>query len=176
MIFHPTRLSGAYLIEPEQKHDERGFFARTWDSESFAAHGLNTRMVQCSISYNERRGTLRGMHYQIAPYEEAKIVRCTMGAIFDVLVDLRSESPTFKQWVASELTAENRHAFYCPEGLAHGFLTLTDATEVFYQITEVYHAESAQGVRWNDPAFAIEWPFVPMVIAARDAQYKGFQP
>jgi dTDP-4-dehydrorhamnose 3,5-epimerase len=175
MIFHPLRLSGAYLIEPERKNDERGFFAQTWSQEEFAVYGLSTQLVQCSISYNERCGTLRGIHYQAAPYREAKIVRCTMGAIFDVLVDLRRESHTFRQWVASELTAENRRALYCPEGIAHGFLTLTDSTEVFYQITECYHAESARGVRWNDPAFSIVWPFSPIVIATRDAQYPDFK-
>lgn len=174
MIFCPTRLSGAYVIKPEPNHDERGFFTRTWDKNEFRARGLNAELMQCSISYSLRRGTLRGIHYQAAPFEEAKLVRCTKGAIFDVMVDLRSDSHTFMQWVATELNEDNRYAIFCPEGFAHAFLTLTDSTEVFYQITEVYHADSARGVRWNDPAFAINWPFEPTVIAARDAQYPDF--
>ena len=156
MIFTETRLAGAYLIEPERIEDERGFFARTWCRDEFERHGLNPRLVQCNVSYNARRGTLRGMHYQAKPHEEAKLVRCTRGAIYDVIVDLRPDSPTYRQWVAAELTAENRRMLYIPEGFAHGFQTLADETEVFYQMSELFHPESARGVRmttrpWGSP-------------------------
>jgi dTDP-4-dehydrorhamnose 3,5-epimerase len=155
--------------------DERGFFARTWCRQEFEAHGLNSRLAQSSISFNKRRGTLRGMHYQSAPDEEAKLVRCTMGAIYDVTIDLRRDSPTFKQWVGLELTAENRRMLYIPEGFAHGLQTLTDDTEVFYQISERYAPESARGVRWNDPAFAIDWPVSVTIISERDNTYADFE-
>jgi dTDP-4-dehydrorhamnose 3,5-epimerase len=157
MIFTETKLKGAYIIEVERKQDERGFFARTFCRDEFAAHNLNVDWVQCNISFNARRGTLRGMHYQIAPFEERKLVRCTMGAAYDVIIDLRPESETFKQWVAVELTAENRRSVYIPEGFAHGFQTLTHEVELFYQMSQFYHAECARGVRWNDAAFGISW-------------------
>ena len=168
MLFRETKLKGAYVVEPERLEDERGFFARTWCQPEFEAHGLNPRLVQCSISFNRRKGTLRGMHYQAAPHAEAKLVRCTMGAIYDVIIDLRPESDTFRKWVAEELTAENRAALYIPEGLAHGFQTLADNTEVFYQMSESYYPESSRAVRWNDPAFGIEWPLLPTAISSRD--------
>lgn len=174
MIFTETKLEGAFVIEPEKKEDERGFFARTWCREEFLAHGLNPRPAQCSVSYNKKKGTLRGMHYQAAPYEEAKLVRCTRGAVYDVILDLRPCSLTFKRWVAAELTAENHRMVYVPEGFAHGFQTLEDDTEVFYQISEFYHPESARGVRWDDPAFGIKWPIKELVISARDQQYSDF--
>ena len=174
MIFAETKLKGAYVIEPERLEDERGFFARTFGHEEFAAHGLRNRFVQCSISFNQKKGTLRGMHYQVAPYEEAKLVRCTMGAIYDVIIDLRSGSPTFKQWVAVELTAQNRNMLYVPEGLAHGFQSLEDDTEVFYQISEFYHPESARGIRWDDPALAIEWPAERERIVSLEDQSHSF--
>ena len=158
MIFTETELKGAYIIEPERLEDERGFFARSFCQREFEAHGLNPRLVQCSISFNWRKGTIRGMHYQAAPCEEAKLVRCTMGAIYDVIIDLRPGSRTFTQWVAVELTAQNRTMLYVLEGLAHGFQTLEDDTEVFYQISEFYHPECTRGIRWDDPAFGIEWP------------------
>ena len=174
MIFTEINLKGAFIIEPERLEDERGFFGRTFCQEEFRAHGLNPRLVQCNISFNKKKGTLRGMHYQIAPHEEAKLVRCTMGAIYDVIIDVRADSPTFKQWVAVELTVENRRMLHVPEGFAHGFQTLADNTEVFYQMSEFYHPECARGVRWNDPAFGIEWPDDERIISAGDQQYPDF--
>ena len=171
MIFHETKLKGVYIIEPEWLEDERGFFARTFCQEEFAAHGLNPRVVQCNISFNKKKGTLRGMHYQIAPHEEVKLVRCTRGAIYDVIIDLRPDLPTFKRWVAVELTADNRRMLYIPEGFAHGFQTLEDDTEVFYQMSESYHPECARGVRWDDSAFGIEWPLLDLTISAKDRSY-----
>ncbi|MBN1221235.1 MAG: dTDP-4-dehydrorhamnose 3,5-epimerase [Anaerolineae bacterium] len=175
MIFTQTKLAGAYIIEPELISDERGFFARTWCQREVEAHGLNPRLVQCNISFNKKSGTLRGMHYQIPPHAEAKLVRCIMGAIYDVIIDLRPGSPTFKQWAAVELTAENRVMLYIPEGFAHGFQTLVDNTEVFYQMSEFYHSECARGVRWNDPTFAITWPFTQgLIITPKDWEYPDF--
>jgi len=171
MIFTETKLRGAVNIEPEFQEDERGFFTRSFCRREFEAHGLNGQFVQCDISFNKKKGTLRGMHYQVAPHEEAKLVRCTMGAIFDVIIDLRHDSPTFKQWAAVELTAENRKMIYVPEGLAHGFQTLADDTEVFYQMTEFYNPESTCGVRWNDPVFEIKWPPDERIISPKDRQY-----
>src|SRR5712664_662481 len=149
MRFIPTQLAGAYLIEPEPISDDRGFFARTYCRNEFAKMGLNSNLVQCNISYNKVRGTLRGMHYQKAPRAEAKLVRCTQGSIYDVIVDLRSDSKTFTQWFGVELTAENRKALYVPEGYAHGFITLKDDTEVLYQMSEFFYSEYAAGVRWD---------------------------
>lgn len=175
MIFTETKLAGAFIIEPERIEDERGFFARTFCVEEFKAHSLNPRLVQCNISFNKKKGTLRGMHYQVAPYEEAKLVRCTMGVIYDVIVDLRPDSPTFKQWVAVELTEKNRKMIYILEGFGHGFQTLEDDTEVFYQMSEFYHPERARGVRWNDPAFGITWPLPDLIISERDRTYSDFR-
>jgi dTDP-4-dehydrorhamnose 3,5-epimerase len=170
--FIETKLKGAYIIEPELIRDERGFFARSWCQKEFTERGLNPNLVQCNISFNLKKGTLRGMHYQAKPYEEAKLVRCTMGAIYDVIVDIRPESPTFKQWVAVELTAENRKMLYIPEGMAHGFQTLVDNTEVFYQMSEFYHPESATGLRWNDPELKIEWLIKEdLMISEKDQSY-----
>jgi len=157
MLFTETKLKGAFVIDIAPREDERGFFARSWCADEFEKHGLNPRLAQCNISFNKKRGTLRGMHYQAEPFPEAKLVRCTMGAMYDVMIDLRQNSPTFKQWVAVELTAQNRLALYIPEGFAHGFQTLADNTEVFYQMSEFYHPECARGVRWDDPAFAVKW-------------------
>lgn len=171
MIFTPTLLPGAFVIDMERREDARGFFARTWCRDEMAAHGLSTEMSQCSVSFNHKKGTVRGMHFQAAPYEEAKCVRCTRGALYDVLVDLRPASPTFARWTAVELTEDNRRAVYIPAGVAHGFQTLTDGAEVFYQISEAYHPESARGVRWNDPFFGIAWPLADVVISARDSAY-----
>ncbi len=165
MIFQPTKLSGAYTIQIERLADERGFFARSWCRREFEEHGLNPDLAQCNISYNRQRGTLRGMHYQVAPYEEAKLVRCTSGAIYDVIVDLRADSPTFMQHVGVVLTPSDRNMLYVPEGFAHGFLTLEDDTEVFYQMSEFYVPGAARGFRWNDPAFAIDWPEPVVVIS-----------
>ncbi len=171
MIFRETTLRGAYLIEPELLHDERGFFARVFCQQEFELRGLSTHFVQCSISHNARKGTLRGMHYQAAPHEEAKLIRCTRGAIYDVIVDLRRDSPTFRRWAAVELTAENRFMLYVPQGLAHGFQTLCDDAEVFYQISEFYHPEGARGIRWNDRGLAISWPLADPIMSQRDADF-----
>ncbi len=171
MIFTETKLSGAFVIDPERFEDDRGFFARTWCVREFKTHGLNSRLVQCSVSNNKQKATLRGMHYQAAPHAETKLVRCTKGAIYDVIIDLREDSSTFRQWVAVELTAENRRMLYIPEGFAHGFQTLSDDTEVFYQISEFYHPESARGVRWDDPAFGIEWPLEATIMSEKDSSY-----
>ena len=171
MIFHRAKISGAYWIEPVPAVDERGFFARTWCRQEFAEQGLDVSLAQCSISFNKQRGTLRGLHLQAAPHDETKLVRCTRGAIYDVLLDLRPESATFTHWQSFELTADNRHSLHVPKGVAHGFLTLTDDCEVSYQISTVYHAPASTGVRWNDPAFGIEWPEQPQVISDRDASF-----
>ena len=171
MLFTETKLQGVYIIDPERIADERGFFARTWSHSEYADHGLNPTLAQCSISYNARRATLRGMHYQAAPYAETKLVRCTMGAIYDVIIDLRPESPTLREWVAVELSATNRRMVYIPPGFAHGFQTLEDRSEVFYQISEIYAPKFARGVRWDDPAFGVAWPEAPQVIADRDRSY-----
>ena len=174
MIFKETKLKGAFLIELEKLRDERGFFALSFSAEEFAARGLESRFVQCNLSFNQKKGTLRGMHYQQAPYGQAKLVRCTRGAIFDVIIDLRPSSPTFKQWVGAELTAENQLALYVPREFAHGFQTLDDSSEVFYQMSDPFVPASGAGVRWDDPAFAIEWPTTTRVINARDAAYADF--
>jgi dTDP-4-dehydrorhamnose 3,5-epimerase len=175
MLFTETKLAGAFLIQPEPVEDERGFFARTWCLRELEDHGLVSRLAQCSVSYNRRKGTLRGMHYQIAPHQEEKIVRCTQGALWDVTLDLRPESPTFKQWVGYELSADNRAQVYIPAGCAHGFQTLEDNTEALYMISEFYSPESARGVRWDDPAFSITWPAAERrIISARDAGYPDF--
>ncbi len=171
MKFTETTIDGAYRIEPERLVDERGFFARTWCQREFDEHGLDSRLVQCSISFSPRRGTLRGMHYQAPPHAEVKLVRCTQGAIYDVILDLRSDSRTRLAWAAFELTSENRSALYIPRGVAHGFLTLADNCEVAYQMSDVFDRESARGVRWNDPAFGIEWPGPVTTISQRDANY-----
>jgi dTDP-4-dehydrorhamnose 3,5-epimerase len=170
MIFTETTLEGAFLIEPERRQDERGFFARTWCQSEFAAAGLQIDWVQCNISFSRERGTLRGMHYQARPYEEAKLVRCTMGVIYDVIIDLRPDSPSFRQWQSVELTADNRLMLFIPKGLAHGFQTLTDETEVFYQMSQFYAPEYARGVRWDDPAFKISWPAEKRIISQQDRQ------
>jgi dTDP-4-dehydrorhamnose 3,5-epimerase len=173
--FVETEISGAWLIELDRMEDERGFFARTFCRDEFAAHGLASTFVQCNVSFNARRGTLRGMHFQAAPHAEAKLVRCTRGAIFDVVVDIRPKSPTYGKWTAAELTADNARMFFIAEGLAHGFQTLQDNSEVFYQMSETYHPESARGWRWNDSAFGIRWPLPAPVISARDAGYPDFK-
>jgi dTDP-4-dehydrorhamnose 3,5-epimerase len=174
MTFTETRLSGAFMVDPEPIEDHRGFFARTWCQREYEAHQLNPRLAQCSVSFNKKKGTLRGMHYQIPPHAEAKLVRCTRGAVYDVIIDLRLDSSTFKQHVAVVLTADNRRMLYVPEGLAHGFQTLEDDTEVFYQISDFYAPDYARGVRWNDPAFGIVWPDDDRIIAERDRNYPDF--
>ncbi|MGC2639222.1 MAG: dTDP-4-dehydrorhamnose 3,5-epimerase [Acidobacteriaceae bacterium] len=175
MNFLPTPLPGVIEIGIEPHRDERGFFARSWCRNEFQQHGLNPSLVQCNISVNASRGTLRGMHWQAPPHAEAKLVRCTRGAVCDVVIDLRPDSPAYKQWVALELTSANYRMAYVPEGCAHGFLTLADDTEVFYQMSEFYHPESARGLRWNDRAFTIQWPEEVRVISERDRTYPDFE-
>lgn len=175
MKFIKTSLEGAYLIEPELLCDERGFFSRTYCANEFIASGLPLDIVQSSISFNKLRGTLRGMHYQKQPYSEIKLVRCTQGSIYDVIVDLRSDSNTYMQWFGVELTASNHLSVYIPVGFAHGFITLSDDAEVLYFMSEFYDPAGACGVRWNDPAFKIDWPIPPIVISGRDHAYPNFQ-
>jgi dTDP-4-dehydrorhamnose 3,5-epimerase len=175
MIFEPTALPGVFVIVPRPHSDERGFFARTWDADLFAQHGLPDRFVQSNVSYNRRAGTMRGMHWQAAPAEEGKLVRATAGAVWDVCVDLRPGSPTRLQHVGVRLDAELRNALYIPEGFAHGFLTLADDTEVFYEMSEVYVPETARGLRWDDPVLGIEWPAPVTVISERDATYPDLE-
>jgi dTDP-4-dehydrorhamnose 3,5-epimerase len=174
MLFEELSVGGAYLVLAEAYTDERGFFARTWSAEEFRSHGLNPDLVECSISFNDLAGTLRGMHFQAAPHEEAKLVRCTRGSIFDVVIDLRPASPTYRSFASQELTAEDRRALYVPEGCAHGFQTLEDATEVLYQISHPYVPAAARGVRWDDQAFAIPWPRPPSRISRRDGEFPDF--
>jgi dTDP-4-dehydrorhamnose 3,5-epimerase len=173
--FTETPLPGAWLIELEPIADERGWFARTFCADEFRAHGLDPAVAQCNASFNVRSGTLRGMHYQAEPHGEAKLVRCTRGGIFDVLVDLRADSPALCRWTGHELTAENRHMLYAPVGTAHGFVTLADDTEVLYQMSHPYVPDAARGVRFDDPAFGIEWPLAPAVISERDRSYPDFK-
>lgn len=175
MIFHPLAIPGAYLIEPERKADRRGFFARTWCRHELEERGLDPAVVQCNISVNHRRGTVRGMHWQAEPYGEVKLVRCTAGAIHDVILDLRPGSSTYKRHVGVELDADNRLSLYVPRGLAHGFQTLRDDTEVFYQMSEFYQPDHARGVRWDDPAFEITWPLPISIISEQDLSFPAFE-
>jgi dTDP-4-dehydrorhamnose 3,5-epimerase len=174
MTFQETGLKGVWEVHLTPHTDERGFFARSWCRREFESHGLSSELVQCNISFNAHRGTLRGLHYQAAPYEEAKLVRCTRGALYDVVVDLRPDSPTFKEWISIVLTSANRAMIYVPPGCAHGFLTLEDETEVFYQMSADYSPECARGVRWDDPAFAVLWPEPVHVISSRDRNHPDF--
>ena len=175
MIFTETKLKGAFIVELERFNDERGFFARTWCKKEFEDHGLNFNPVQCNMSFTGKKGTLRGMHYQAAPFAEAKLVICTQGSIYDVIIDLRSDSDTYKQWFAVELNRDNHKMLYIPENFAHGFLTLEDNAEVFYQMSAFYHPECARGVRWNDPAFSIQWPIEVNIISDRDRDYPDLE-
>jgi dTDP-4-dehydrorhamnose 3,5-epimerase len=174
VIFAETALKGAFTVDIEKRQDNRGFFARSWCQNEFREKGLNPRVLQCNISYNEKKGTFRGMHYQVPPHEEAKLVRCTRGSIYDVIVDLRHDSPTFGKHLGIELSEENRRMLYIPEKFAHGFVTLQDQTEVFYQMSEVYAPEYARGIRWNDPYFDILLPMEIAVISDRDRTYPDF--
>jgi dTDP-4-dehydrorhamnose 3,5-epimerase len=177
--FRETSVAGAFVVEPERIEDERGFFARTFSVEEFGARSLDARVHQCSTSFNAREGTLRGMHYQLAPHAESKLVRCTRGAIYDVAVDLRPDSSSYLRWFGLELRPENGYALFVPEGCAHGFQTLADASEVLYQISTPFVPDAGRGVRWDDPAFGIEWPAPPpggRTMASRDAEYPDFAP
>ena len=176
MIFTPTALNDATLIDVEKREDARGFFARAWCQKEFEEAGLVSRIVQVNLSRSFKQGTLRGLHYQAAPYAETKVIRCTRGAIWDAIVDVRPASPTFKQWLGLELTADNYTMLYVPEGCAHGFQTLVDDTEVAYQMSEYYSPEYSTGHRWNDPAFGIDWPLAVSVISPRDSGYPDFSP
>ncbi len=176
MLFHETRLEGAFVIELEKREDTRGFFARGWCQKEFEDHGLVAQVVQTNISNNRKKGTLRGMHCQVAPFEETKLVRCVRGGIYDVIIDLRAESPTYKQWIGVELTAENYKMLYVPESFAHGLQTLEDDTEVIYQVSQFYTPGAERGIRWNDPAFRIEWPQDIEVISDKDADWPDYMP
>ena len=175
MKFTETALAGAYVIDVDRLADERGFFARSWCEDEFAARGIAMPPLQANISFNPRQGTLRGMHYQLPPHEETKLVRCTRGAILDVIVDLRSESPTFGQWLGVELTAESYRMLFVPGRFAHGFLTLTDNTDVCYQVSAKYAPGAERGLRWNDPAIGIRWPFAPTLISDKDQHHPNFR-
>lgn len=168
MLFEATKLQDAYLIKLQKIEDERGFFARSWCKNEFQAQGLDTNLAQCNISFNRHKGTLRGMHYQSPPHAETKLVRCTRGAIYDVIIDLRPDSPSFLQWIGVTLTPENGDILYIPKGFGHGFQTLTDDAEIFYQMSDFYAPQSAKGVRWDDPLFGIEWPLPPTVLSDKD--------
>jgi dTDP-4-dehydrorhamnose 3,5-epimerase len=174
MKFRPLEMAGAYAIEPERREDDRGFFARIYCAEEFSRYGLNIHVVQTNLAYTRRRGTIRGIHYQLFPKAETKLVRCTAGGIYDVILDLRPDSPTFRQWIGTELTAQNRSMIYIPEGVAHGYQALTDHAEVSYHVTEFYAAEYERGVRWNDGAFGIAWPEPVTVISEKDRSYPDF--
>jgi dTDP-4-dehydrorhamnose 3,5-epimerase len=174
MIFTETILKNAYIIELEKREDHRGFFARTWDKKEFEEHNLNSNLVQCNVSFSKKCGTLRGMHYQKNPFEESKVIRCTKGKIFDVIIDLRSSSSTFKKWFGIELTEENYKMLYVPEGFAHGFQSLEDDSEIIYQVSEFYTPNSELGIHWNDPEFNITWPIEEKIITEKDNSWKLF--
>lgn len=175
MIFNETELPGVYVVDVETIGDRRGHFARAFCAGEFEKHGLEPRVAQCNLSYNHAKGTLRGLHFQKAPHEETKLVRCTRGAIFDVAVDLRPDSPTFKKWTGVELSAENSRMLYVPAGFAHGYLTLTNGAEVFYMVSQFYAPASEGGYRWDDPAFGIDWPAPVEVVSDKDAAHPDFQ-
>ena len=176
MIVSETKLKGAFIVELEKREDVRGFFSLSWSQKEFESLGLNSRLVECNISFNRIKGTLRGRHFQVAPYAQAKLVRCTSGSVYDVIIDLRGDSPTFKQWSAVNLTAENHRALYVPEGFAHGFQTLEDRTEILYQMSEIYAPECSRGIRWNDPQFNVEWPAAERIIIDRDNSFEDWKP
>ena len=174
MIFKKTSLKDSYLIELEIKKDHRGFFTRSWDSEVFKKEGLNSKLAQCNISFSKKKGTLRGMHYQIAPYEESKLIRCTRGLIYEVILDLRKNSDTYRKWAGFELSTKDYRMLYVPEGFAHGFQSLEDNTEIFYQVSQYYNFDYERGIRWNDPSFNIVWPLDEITISDKDKSWKDF--
>jgi len=177
MIFTETKLKGAFIVEIEKREDERGFFARAWCEREFETHGLSARWVQANIAFSKQKGTLRGLHYQVAPYAEVKLMRCVRGAMYDVIVDLRPESSTYLQWLGVELTSDNHRALYIPAGFAHGYQTLVDDTETFYPVSQFYTPGFERGVRWDDPAFGIEWPEVDeRTISAKDRSWPDYSP
>jgi dTDP-4-dehydrorhamnose 3,5-epimerase len=176
MRFLPLAVTGAFAIEPERFEDSRGFFARTYCEREFREHGLASMAAQCNVSWNRLRGTLRGIHFQREPHAEAKLIRCTRGAAFDVVVDLRRDSPTYRQWSFIEITAENGTAMYAPAGCGHGFQALTDDTEIFYQMSESYYPALTDGIHWKDPAIGIDWPIIPPIVSARDDAYPNLTP
>jgi dTDP-4-dehydrorhamnose 3,5-epimerase len=176
LIVTPTRLEGAFIVDPDVFEDERGSFSVSFCRARFAAHGLDTAVAQCASSFNHRRGTLRGLHYQKAPFEQTRLVSCSQGAIFDVIVDIRPGSPTLRAWFAAELSAANRRMLYVPRGFAHGYLTLEDGSVVQYQLSETHHPESEAGIRWDDPLIGIRWPAAPVVISARDRGHPPLPP
>jgi len=175
MKFTETKLKGAFIVELEKLSDDRGFFARSWCEKEFEARGLNSRVVQTNVSFNRKKATLRGLHYQIAPHQESKLIRCTRGAIYDVIIDLRPASPTYKQWMGVELTADNYRLFFVPEDFAHGFITLADNTEITYQVSQLYTPGSEKGIRFDDPAFNIQWPLEVKVISDKDRTWPDFE-
>jgi dTDP-4-dehydrorhamnose 3,5-epimerase len=175
MIFTETKLKGAFILEVEKHEDERGFFGRSWCTNEMKKHGLNANVLQANISFNKKRGTLRGMHYQIAPYQEAKLVRCSGGSIFDVIIDLRKDSPTFKQWIGVELSQANYKMLYVPEDFAHGFITLENNSEISYLMTEIFVPDAGATIRWNDPLFNIIWPLEPTILSVKDSSQPDFE-
>ncbi|QHT69797.1 dTDP-4-dehydrorhamnose 3,5-epimerase [Rhodocytophaga rosea] len=174
MIFTETKLKGAFIVDVKRIEDERGFFGRSWCKKEMEEHGLNSNVVQANVSFNHKKGTLRGMHFQINPYQETKLIRCTKGAIYDVIIDLRKDSPTYKQWIGVELTEDNFRMLYVPEDFAHGFITLKDNTAVTYQVTQFYTPGAEAGIRWNDPTLGIEWPIPVEVISAKDENHPNY--
>jgi|TARA_B110000495_G_C23011081_1_gene598028 dTDP-4-dehydrorhamnose 3,5-epimerase len=175
LIFKNTELKDALIIQIEKKEDNRGFMARAYDSKIFEMHGLNPNISQCNISFSEKSGTLRGMHYQIEPFKETKLIRCTRGSIYDVIVDLRKNSPTYKKWIGVNLNKDDYKMLYVPDGFAHGFITLEDKTEVFYQLSEYFTPEYERGLRWDDDEFNILWPLEPIIMSEKDLAWKPFE-
>ena len=175
MLFSETKLNGAFLINAERREDHRGFFARVWCKDEFAAHGLNPSLAQANVGFSKRKGTLRGMHFQLQPFAECKLIRCTMGRVIDIIVDLRPTSVTYKQWFSTELSADNRSMLYVPEGVAHGYITLENDTELMYQSSQMYASKHATGVRYDDPAFQIVWPASVEVISDADRNWPMYQ-
>ncbi len=174
MIFTETKLKGAFVIEIKKLEDDRGFFGRSWCANEMKEHGLSSNICQSNTSFSAKKGTLRGMHYQISPYQESKLIRCTRGSILDVIIDLRPDSPTFKQWIGEKLTQDNYKMLYVPEDFAHGFITLEDNCEVTYLVTQFYTPGAERGIRWNDPLFNINWPFEPIVISEKDSNHPNY--
>ena len=175
MLFKATKIKGAWIVDLQRNSDERGYFARAWCTEEFEDHGITPKLCQLNLSYSSNRGTLRGMHYQIDPHSEMKAVRCVKGALFDVIIDLRRESNTYKEWFGFELNERNKSMLIVPEGCAHGFLTLQDDSEAFYLVSAAYNQVSERGLRWDDPSFNIKWPFHPIEVSSKDRSWKNYE-